>query len=292
MKIEKLIKEGIVKLEMYNSVSEHTAEYGLDAKNPLFIKHLSIAESHRLKGIGNKVLKYLDDYAKKNKNDIIFGHIPNDSVFTQDSRQTYLSDVDMIKYWLHHKGYSIQEDNNDFHKVIKSDSDEFGGKGYSDKIAESQENLRSIITGLMCIEEDLKKHINKENLTPLIKADVNDVEIVISKATEEERVRLIKYIVNIIKTETSEILKESFDLLEEIKAYNYLDDSIVYINKIELIKEKNVTTIFSYMQMVEFNYFKENKEKKLSCIDFKPFTWILKGDDFKDISENDIIDDL
>ena len=73
MKIEKLIKEGIVKLEMYNSVSEHTAEYGLDAKNPLFIKHLSIAESHRLKGIGNKVLKYLDDYAEKIKTILFLG---------------------------------------------------------------------------------------------------------------------------------------------------------------------------------------------------------------------------
>jgi len=46
------------------------------------------------------------------------------------------------------------------------------------------------------------------------------------------------------------------------------------------------------MQIVEFNYFKENEAKKLSCIDFKPFTWKLQGDDFVDISEDDIIDDF
>ena len=69
MKVETLIKKGIVKLEMYRSVTEHTNEYGIEAVNPLFIKHLSIEESHRLKGIGNKVIKYLDDYAEKNEHD-------------------------------------------------------------------------------------------------------------------------------------------------------------------------------------------------------------------------------
>ena len=124
MKVETLIKKGIVKLEMYCSVTEHTNEYGIEAVNPLFIKHLSIEESHRLKGIGNKVIKYLDDYAEKNEHDVIFGHITQKAEFTNDNRETFFCDTDMIKNWLHSKGYAIQTHNNDFHKVMKNDKKE------------------------------------------------------------------------------------------------------------------------------------------------------------------------
>jgi hypothetical protein len=286
MKLETLIKKGIVKLEMYGSVTEHTNEYGIDAVNPLFIKHLSIEESHRLKGIGNKVIKYLDYYAEKNKHDVIFGHIPNESVFTKDSKKTNFSDVEMIKYWLHDKGYAIQTHNNDFHKVMKKDSDEFGDKGYSVKIVESAEHLRSLITGMLGMEEDVKK----EKPTRLISLDVNEVKIVVSKATEEERDKLIKHIVGVIKNDEEKF--DDFDFLEEIKSYNYLYDSIIYMNKIQLIKEKKVTTIFNFMQMNENNYFKENDPKKLTCMLFNNQTWLMDGNNFIDISQDDLIDIL
>jgi len=289
MKVETLIKKGIVKLEMYRSVTEHTNEYGIEAVNPLFIKHLSIAESHRLKGIGNKVIKYLDDYAEKNEHDVIFGHIPNESVFTKDSKKTNFSDVEMIKYWLHDKGYAIQTHNNDFHKVMKKDNNEFGEKGYSVKIVESAEHLRSLITGMLGMEED----VQKEKPTPLIPSDVNEVKIVVSKATEEERDKLIKYIVSNIKNDTLENYRNfDFDFLEERKAYNHLDNTIVFMNKIQLIKEKKVKTIFNLMQMNENNYFKENEPKKLTCMNFYNQTWLMDGNKFIDISQDDLIDIL
>lgn len=287
MKVETLIKKGIVKLEMYRSVTEHTNEYGIEAVNPLFIKHLSIEESHRLKGIGNKVIKYLDDYAEKNEHDVIFGHIPNESVFTSKNI-SILSDIDMIKIWLHDKGYAIQTHNNDFHKVMKNDKDEFGEKGYSVKIVESAEHLRSLITGMLGMEEDIKK----EKPTPLISSDcdVNEVKIVVSKATEEERDKLIKHIVGVIKNDEEKF--DDFDFLEEIKSYNFLDDSIIFMNKIELIKEKKVTTIFNFMQMNEHKYFKENDPKKLTCMHFYNQTWLMDGNKFIDISQDDLIDIL
>jgi hypothetical protein len=273
-----LIKKGIVKLEMYRSVTEHTNEYGIEAVNPLFIKHLSIEESHRLKGIGNKVIKYLDDYAIKNEHDVIFGNIPNESVFTYKNI-SILSDIDMIKIWLHDKGYAIQTHNNDFHKVMKKDNDEFGEKGYSVKIVESVEHLRTLITGML-----------GEKPTPIIPSDVNEVRIVVSKATEEERDKLIKYFVSIIKNDEEKF--GDFDFLEEIKSYNHLDDSIIFMNKIELIKEKKVTTIFNFMQMDENNYFKENDPKKLTCMNFNNETWLMDGNKFIDISQDDLIDIL
>ena len=277
MKVETLIKKGIVKLEMYRSVTEHTNEYGIEAVNPLFIKHLSIAESHRLKGIGNKVIKYLDDYAEKNEHDVIFGHISQNATMTKDNRTGYFTeftDIDWIKHWLFRKGYAIQTHNNDFHKVMKKDNDEFGEKGYSVKIVESAEHLRSLITGMLGIEED----VQKEKPTPLIPSDVNEVKIVVSKATEEERDNLIKYIVSNIKNDTLENYRNfdfDFDFLEERKAYNHLDNTIVYVNKIELIKEKNIKTIFNLMKMTELKYFKENEPKKLTCIEFNNQTWLM-----------------
>jgi hypothetical protein len=286
MKVETLIKKGIVKLEMYGSVTEHTNEYGIEAVNPLFIKHLSIEESHRLKGIGNKVIKYLDDYAEKNEHDVIFGHITQKAEFTKDDRETFFCDTDMIKNWLHSKGYAIQTHNNDFHKVMKNDSDEFGEKGYSVKIVESAEHLRSLITGMLGMQEDVKK----EKPTRLITSDENEVKIVVSKATEEEKNKLIKHIVSVIKNDLQKF--GDFDFLDEMKSYNHLVDSIIYINKIELIKQKKVTTIFNFMQMIENNYFKENEPKKLTCMNFNNQTWLMDGNNFEDITEDDLIDIL
>jgi len=287
MKVETLIKKGIVKLEMYGSVTEHTNEYGIEAVNPLFIKHLSIEESHRLKGIGNKVIKYLDDYAEKNEHDVIFGHITQKAEFTKDDRETFFCDTDMIKNWLHSKGYAIQTHNNDFHKVMKNDKDEFGEKGYSVKIVESAEHLRSLITDMLGMQEGIKK----EKPRPLIQSDVKDVKIVVSKATEEEKNKLIKYLLEVIKTYTLKNFAD-YDFSKELEAYNHLVDSIIYMNKIELIKQKKVTTIFNFMQMNQLKYFKEKKPKELTCMNFNNQTWLMDGNKFVDISQDDLIDIL
>ena len=290
MKVETLIKKGIVKLEMYCSVTEHTNEYGIEAVNPLFIKNLSIAESHRLKGIGNKVIKYLDDYAEKNEHDVIFGHITQKAEFTKDNRTGYFTeftDIDWIKHWLFRKGYAIQTHNNDFHKVMKKDNDEFGEKGYSVKIVESAEHLRSLITDMLGMQEDIKK----EKPRPLIPSDVKDVRIAVSKATQEERDKLIKYLLEVIKTYTLENFGD-YDFSKELEAYNHLDYSIIYMNKIVLIKQKKVTTIFNFMQMNQLKYFKEKKPKELTCMNFNNQTWLMDGNKFIDISQDDLIDIL
>jgi len=121
MKVKDLISQGVVELKMFDTKPEHAKEYGLDSVNPLYIESINIIESERLNGIGNKVLKYIDDYAITNKHDVIFGHITQDAEFTKDNRQTFFCDTDMIKYWLHSKGYAINNDNNDFHKIVNND---------------------------------------------------------------------------------------------------------------------------------------------------------------------------
>ncbi len=116
--IEKLIKEGQIDLKFYKTTPTHAKEYGIECKNPIYIQTLYITKENRLNGLGKKTLKYLDDYCKKNGNDVIFGHISNEVEFTKDERTSYFSDVELMKYWLHDNGYAINDDNNDFHKVV------------------------------------------------------------------------------------------------------------------------------------------------------------------------------
>jgi GNAT superfamily N-acetyltransferase len=117
--VESLISKAILKLNFYETTPEHAKEFGIEAKKPLYVKNLCVSENERLKGIGKKVLNYLEDYARKNHNDVIFGYVATKASFTKDSRQSFFCDVDMIKNWLHNNGYAINEENNDFHKVVK-----------------------------------------------------------------------------------------------------------------------------------------------------------------------------
>jgi GNAT superfamily N-acetyltransferase len=116
-KIEHYVENGLVDLNFYQTTPEHAKEYGISANNPLYVQNLCVSESD--------VLQYLDEYAKKNNNDVIFGHIAQKATFTRDSRQSFLCDVEMIKGWLKSHGYSINDGNNDFHKVVKFSN---GGK--------------------------------------------------------------------------------------------------------------------------------------------------------------------
>ena len=111
-----------VVLKFYQTTPTHAKEYGIKCKNPIYLETLYISKENRLKGLGKKTLKYLDEYCKKNGNDVIFGHISNKAEFTKDERTNYFSDVDLVKYWLHDNGYAINDDNNDFHKVINGNS--------------------------------------------------------------------------------------------------------------------------------------------------------------------------
>jgi GNAT superfamily N-acetyltransferase len=70
---------------MFDTKPEHAKEYGLDSVNPLYVQSLCITENKRLKGVGKKVLQYIDDYAIKNGHDLVFGHITQKAKFTKDN---------------------------------------------------------------------------------------------------------------------------------------------------------------------------------------------------------------
>ena len=125
-----------LEIKFYESTTEHAKEYGLKSTKPIFFKHLLIDREKRNRGNGKALLKMVEEYAEKNNCDLIFGHIPNDAEITKDNRTGYFTeftDIDLIKHWLFRNGYSVNRENNDFHKVLKIQKPLrfYGGIGYS-----------------------------------------------------------------------------------------------------------------------------------------------------------------
>ena len=121
-------------LKIYVSNTEHSMQYGIKAKKPLFLKELYIAPEMRNKGNGNEIIGLIEQYAIDNDCDLIFGHIPKKAEFTNSDEKllSNFSPVEMIKNWLHKKGYSVNMKNNDFYKNIKKTKPltYFGGEGF------------------------------------------------------------------------------------------------------------------------------------------------------------------
>lgn len=133
--VEDLINQGIIELKMFATKPEHAKEYGLDSVNPLFVQSLNVNENKRLKGVGKKVLQYIDDYAIKNGHDVVFGHINKKATMKKDNRTGYFTeftDIDFIKHWLFRNGYNVNRETNDFYKVIASDSKDINDESKSD----------------------------------------------------------------------------------------------------------------------------------------------------------------
>lgn len=113
--------------------TEQAKKYGFNALKPALLNHLSVDRKKRNRSNGTALLNMIQEYAEKFNCDLIFGTIPNDAEFTRDERHCFFSDVDMIKNWLFRNGYSVNQDNNDFHKVLKIQKPlrYYGGIGFS-----------------------------------------------------------------------------------------------------------------------------------------------------------------
>ena len=74
----------------------------------------------------------------------MFGHITQKASFSKDdSRESNLDDVAMIKNWLQSNGYEICEGNNDFYKVVNNPDIRFakGGKTISQTPAPASDRV-------------------------------------------------------------------------------------------------------------------------------------------------------
>jgi len=190
--VEDLINEGIVELKMYETTPEHAREYGIGSINPLYIQTICVNNDSRLKGIGKKVLAYIDEYAMNNGNDIVFGHITQKAEFTKDERQNFFCDVDLIKNWLYSNGYAINDDNNDFHKVIQKSvrynnggqmkKVDKGGITYGKSHDEGGIPVKNASTGQMLEVEGGEGIVNKRSMASDKKVKINGKEMTICEA--------------------------------------------------------------------------------------------------------------
>lgn len=121
------------RIKIYCTTTEHAKMYGFISENPLFLKDIYVDVSKRNNGYGKQLLEMVEDFAKSNNCDFIFGHIPKDASFTQDERPNFETDRTSIKYWLNRNGYATNQENFDFHKFMINDNKVkyFGGVGFN-----------------------------------------------------------------------------------------------------------------------------------------------------------------
>ena len=98
-----------VHFKIFDTTANHADCYGLKGQNPLFVQILS--ENANQEGIvfTNDFFKVVNESAKDNQHDLIFGHIEINSK----------SKVEEIKTILEKDGYSTIEGNNDFYKQVQ-----------------------------------------------------------------------------------------------------------------------------------------------------------------------------
>jgi hypothetical protein len=190
--VEDLINKGVVELKMYETTPEHAREYGIGSINPLYIQTICVNNDSRLKGIGKKVLAYIDEYARKNGNDVVFGHITQKAEFTKDERQNFFCDIDLIKNWLYSNGYAINNDNNDFHKVIQKNvrynnggemkKVDKGGITYGNSHDEGGIPVKNASTGQMLEVEGGEGIVNKRSMASDKMVKLNGKEMTICEA--------------------------------------------------------------------------------------------------------------
>lgn len=98
-----------VYFQIFDTTAHHADCYGLKSNNPLFVPIHSANENQQGIVFTNDFLQVVNESAKNNQHDLIFGHIEINSK----------SKVEEIKTILEKDGYSTIEGNNDFYKQVQ-----------------------------------------------------------------------------------------------------------------------------------------------------------------------------
>lgn len=98
-----------VHFKIFDTTAHHADCYGLKGHNPLFVQILSANANQEGIVFTNDFFQVVNESAKDNQHDLIFGHIQLNSK----------SKIDDIKTLLEKDGYSTIEGNNDFYKEVQ-----------------------------------------------------------------------------------------------------------------------------------------------------------------------------
>ena len=96
-----------MEMKLYETSPEHALEYGLTSKKPLFL--IGIFE---VTADNKNQIERINEYAKNNGNDLVFGTI-------KEMKNKSFLGTEEIKNLLHDNGYEVNQENNDFYKLIK-----------------------------------------------------------------------------------------------------------------------------------------------------------------------------
>lgn len=95
--------------EIFDTTAHHADCYGLKGNNPLFVPIHSSNENKQGVVFTNDFFQVVNESAKDNQHDLIFGHIELNSK----------SKVEEIKTILEQNGFSTIQGNNDFYKQVQ-----------------------------------------------------------------------------------------------------------------------------------------------------------------------------
>jgi hypothetical protein len=98
-----------VHFKIFDTTTHHADCYGLKGHNPLFVQILFANANQEGIVFTNDFFQVVNESAKDNQHDLIFGHIQLNSK----------SKIDEIKTLLKKDGYSTIEGNNDFYKQVQ-----------------------------------------------------------------------------------------------------------------------------------------------------------------------------
>jgi hypothetical protein len=257
--VNSLIEEGVVDLKFYETTPEHAKEYGIQANKPLYVQNLIVLEKERLKGIGKKVLHHLENYANENGNDIIFGYLGDKASFSRDSRQSFYSDIDMIKNWLHNNGYAINNATNEFHKVVKTnikyDYDSIGkyhlgGDGSNTTFDANNLDIRYKDGGLLNALEFGMENLKKKGTSGIVLQDNNASVTLIAYNTGNQERKPSLYNKSLIYKSVptlqskNEIIQnldlQDFESFDEKKIQDYKNSHLIIMNQNEVVYDSNV----------------------------------------------------
>lgn len=98
-----------VHFKIFDTTAQHADCYGLKGQNPLFVQIISAYANQEGIVFTNDFSQVVNESAKDNQHDLIFGHIEINSK----------SKVEEIKTILEQNGFSTIEGNNDFYKQVQ-----------------------------------------------------------------------------------------------------------------------------------------------------------------------------
>lgn len=192
-----LDKDGI-EISCEVTSSEHAKTYNVDAEKPLYLKRIHINKEQRNKGKGKEALMLIEQYAKENNCDVIFGYVAQKAEFSSTKNKPLLmSEYMLVKGWLYANGYKINKANGNFYKRLENTNKMKQGGGITSNEMSVSEFLKQkndyIVEYIIEVLKNDKYHNfteSKENSFKKIAESVRDIMLIFSYYDDQNPIHI------------------------------------------------------------------------------------------------------